>query len=75
MSVVQKEGQFVTPYIERVHKEVLSIPGATDAATVLALNNGVRTLNLKWKLLEHDISTYAEAMDVVQRWHQTFVRP
>ena len=35
---------------------------------VPALINGIRTPKLKWKLLEHDISTYAEAMDVVQRF-------
>lgn len=65
MSVVQKEGESVTLYIQRFHEEVLLRPRATDAATVPALINGVRTPKLKWKLSEHDISTYAEAMDVV----------
>ena len=65
MSVIQKEEESVTSYTQRFHEEVLSIPWATDAATVPSLINGVRTPKFKWKLLEHDISTYAEAMDVV----------
>ena len=68
MSVIQKEGDSVTSYFQRFHEEVLSTPGANDAATVPALINGVRTPNLKWKLLEHAISTYAKVMDVVQRF-------
>lgn len=68
ISVIQKEGKSVTSYTQRLHKKVLSIPGATDAATVPALNNGVRTPKLKGNLLEHDISTYSEAMDIVQRF-------
>jgi retrotransposon gag protein len=68
MSVIQKEGESVTSYIQRFHAEVLSILGATNATTVLALINGVRTPKLKWKLLEHDITTYSEVMDIVQRF-------
>ena len=37
-----------------------------DHVSKHALINGVRALNVKRKLLEHDISTYAEAMDIIQ---------
>lgn len=68
MSVIQKEGEYVTSYIQSFHEEVLSILGAIDATMVPAFINGIRTPKLKWKLLEQDISTYAEAMDIVQRF-------
>lgn len=66
--MVQKEGESVTSYIQRFHEEVLLLLGATDAAMVLALINGVRAPKWKWKILEPDISTYAKVMDVVQRF-------
>ena len=47
MSVIQKEGESVTSYIQRFHEELLSIPGANDATTVPTLINGVRTPKLK----------------------------
>lgn len=50
-------GESVTSYIQRFHEEILSIPKATNAATILALIKVVRNPKLKWKLLEHDIST------------------
>ena len=55
MSVIQREGEYVTSYIQRFREEVLSILGANNATTVPALINDVRTPKLKWKLLEHDL--------------------
>ena len=68
MSVIQKEGELFKSYIQRFHEEVLLISAATDATTVPTLINGLRTSKLNWEFLEHDISTYSDAMNIIQRF-------